>query len=203
MRATLPLLQATDFPAIARGRLETLQVNLGYKCNQSCVHCHVNAGPHRTEAMDDATVADLLAFLRAGGATTLDLTGGAPELHPRFRDIVTAAPYLKAGKIRPIAVTERVPQVPASVPTFAEAGLDKYNPAAWYGLLAPAGTPREIVLKLAAAVAKAADDPGVKERLTTLGSPPLASTPEQFGDFIRAEIVKWRDVVKASGTKLE
>ena len=60
MHATLPLLTATDFPALTRARLDTLQVNLGYKCNQSCLHCHVNAGPNRTEMMDGATAALVL-----------------------------------------------------------------------------------------------------------------------------------------------
>jgi len=91
MHATLPLLNITDFPAIRRRRLETLQVNLGYKCNQSCVHCHVNAGPTRTEMMSRETVFEVVAFLRAANIATLDVTGGAPELNPHFRMLVTAA----------------------------------------------------------------------------------------------------------------
>ena len=91
MRATLPLLVATDFPAIRRDRLDTLQVNLGYKCNQSCLHCHVNAGPTRTEMMDADTVDLVLQVLRHRSIATLDLTGGAPELNVHFRDLVTRA----------------------------------------------------------------------------------------------------------------
>ncbi len=91
MHATLPLLAATDFPAIARGRLDTVQVNLGYVCNQACLHCHVNAGPTRTETMSEATARQVLEFLIATGARTLDLTGGAPELHAQFRPLVRAA----------------------------------------------------------------------------------------------------------------
>jgi radical SAM/Cys-rich protein len=91
MLETLPLLRTTDFPAPRRKRLTTLQVNLGYRCNQSCMHCHVNAGPNRTEMMDDATLALIPAVLAARGLSSLDLTGGAPELHPRFRDLVVAA----------------------------------------------------------------------------------------------------------------
>ncbi len=91
MHATLPLLARTDFPALARRRLEALQVNLGYVCNQSCLHCHVNAGPTRTESMSRETVDQVMAYLAASGATTLDLTGGAPELNPHFRDLVRAA----------------------------------------------------------------------------------------------------------------
>src|SRR5436309_2174883 len=91
MHATLPLLARTDFPAIRRAPLETLQVNLGYVCNQSCVHCHVNAGPKRTESMSLETVDLVLAYLLASGAQAVDLTGGAPELNPHFRHLVTTA----------------------------------------------------------------------------------------------------------------
>jgi len=91
MHPTLSLLAATDFPALKRSRLDTLQVNLGYKCNQSCLHCHVNAGPNRTEMMDETTAALVLDVLRVRGAGTLDLTGGAPELSPHFRTLVQGA----------------------------------------------------------------------------------------------------------------
>src|SRR5690349_6623348 len=85
MHATLPLLAQTDFPAIRRSkRPDTLQVNLGYTCNQSCLHCHVNAGPNRTEQMSRETVDQVLAVLRLGYIKTLDLTGGAPEMNQHF-----------------------------------------------------------------------------------------------------------------------
>ena len=91
MHATLPLLAGTDFPPLARRRLETLQVNLGYVCNQTCLHCHVNAGPTRTETMARETADQVLEYLAASGAATLDLTGGAPELNSHFRRLVRAA----------------------------------------------------------------------------------------------------------------
>ncbi len=91
MHSTKPLLEESDFPPVLRGSLETLQVNLGYRCNLSCVHCHVNAGPKRTEMMSRETVDQVLAFLSGGGIQTLDLTGGAPELNPHFRCLVRSA----------------------------------------------------------------------------------------------------------------
>src|SRR5689334_18275544 len=91
MHATLPLLAHTDFPPIARRKLETLQVNVGYVCNQACLHCHVNAGPTRTETMTRETADLVLQYLAASGAAVLDLTGGAPELNPHFRHLVRAA----------------------------------------------------------------------------------------------------------------
>jgi len=86
-----PLLENSDFPAIQRDKLTTLQVNLGYLCNQTCVHCHVDAGPRRTEIMTRETVDVIIDFLRTSDVTTLDLTGGAPEMNPHFRDLVVAA----------------------------------------------------------------------------------------------------------------
>jgi len=91
MHATLPLMRRYGFPPLRRNRLETLQVNLGYKCNQSCLHCHVNAGPTRTEMMSRGTLADVMVFLQLSKIKILDITGGAPELHPHFRELVTRA----------------------------------------------------------------------------------------------------------------
>jgi len=92
MLATLPLLRKTTFPTLTRAGIETLQVNLGYRCNQTCLHCHVNAGPNRKEAMDSDTVDEVIAFLASNrGVHTLDLTGGAPELNPHFRRLVASA----------------------------------------------------------------------------------------------------------------
>ena len=88
MHNTLPLLIDSDFPAIQRAGLTTLQVNLGYRCNQSCLHCHVNAGPNRKEEMDRSTVSAVQDFILRSGVQHLDLTGGAPEMNANFRDIV-------------------------------------------------------------------------------------------------------------------
>ena len=91
MHATFPLLRKTDFPPIQRKLLDTLQVNLGYKCNQTCQHCHVNAGPTRTEMMDADTIELMLDVLRTRQLSTLDLTGGAPEMNSHFRHLVRQA----------------------------------------------------------------------------------------------------------------
>jgi radical SAM/Cys-rich protein len=91
MHATLPLLEDGGFPPLKRGRLDTLQVNLGYRCNQACLHCHVNAGPTRKEQMALETIDAVIDFLRETDLSTLDITGGAPELNPHFRYLVEAA----------------------------------------------------------------------------------------------------------------
>lgn len=140
MHATLPLLKKIHFPAIERTRLDTLQVNLGYRCNQTCVHCHVNAGPHRTEMMDAATLALIPDVLAARGLATLDLTGGAPELHDGFRGLVRAA---RAQGVRVIDrcnltilfepgqhdlaqfLADQQVEVVASMPCYSAANVDK------------------------------------------------------------------------------
>ena len=91
MHDTLIHLKRGGFPRLRRRGLQTLQVNLGYLCNQSCQHCHVAAGPHRTEMMERDTAADVLRLLTASGARTLDLTGGAPEMNLNFRWLVAQA----------------------------------------------------------------------------------------------------------------
>ena len=91
MHQTLHLMKSRGFPHLRRMALETLQVNLGYKCNQSCFHCHVNASPDRKEMMSLATIEDVIAFMRPSNVKTLDLTGGAPEMNDHFRHLVRAA----------------------------------------------------------------------------------------------------------------
>ena len=140
MRPTLPLLVQTDFPAIRRRALDTLQVNLGYKCNQTCLHCHVNAGPNRTEMMDADTVQLVLDLLRERRLTTLDLTGGAPELNEHFRDLVRGARALGVRVIDRCNLTilsepgqeglaeflaEQGVEVTASLPCYSPANVDR------------------------------------------------------------------------------
>jgi radical SAM/Cys-rich protein len=94
MRDTLPLLDKIPFPTLRRGKLYTLQINVGYRCNQSCFHCHVNAGPNRTEEMAGDVADTVLEFIARRGIATLDITGGAPELNAHFRRLVTRARML-------------------------------------------------------------------------------------------------------------
>jgi radical SAM/Cys-rich protein len=140
MHATLPLLKHTGFPAIQRRRPDTLQVNLGYRCNQTCVHCHVNAGPNRTEMMDRETMALIPQILEGRGIGSLDLTGGAPELHEGFRDLVRAARALGARVIDRCNLTilfepghedladflaEQKVEIVASLPCYSATNVDQ------------------------------------------------------------------------------
>ncbi len=140
MLDTFPLLVRTDFPAIARGKPETLQANLGYRCNQSCFHCHVAASPKRTEEMSWATMETLLAFAGRHGIRTLDLTGGAPEMNPNFRRLVVAARAMGLRVIDRCNLTilgepghetlaaflaDSAVEITASLPCYLEENVDK------------------------------------------------------------------------------
>ncbi|WP_445366495.1 arsenosugar biosynthesis radical SAM (seleno)protein ArsS [Methylomonas sp. BW4-1] len=114
MHDTKPLLADSDFPAIFRKSLQILQINLGYRCNLSCVHCHVNAGPKRTEMMSRETIDEILALADAANIHSLDLTGGAPEMHPDFRYLVRAA------RDRGIAVIDRCNLTILEEPEYAD-----------------------------------------------------------------------------------
>ena len=140
MHATLPLLKTTDFPAIARRALDTLQVNVGYRCNQACHHCHVNASPDRKEMMGRETVELILRVLEARGIPTLDVTGGAPELNPNFRHLVSEARALGARVIDRCNLTvlnepgfedlaeflsSEAVEITASLPCYTKDNVDK------------------------------------------------------------------------------
>ena len=144
MHATLPLLQKTSFPRIARRATETLQINLGYKCNQTCQHCHVNAGPNRTEMMSPETIKVVLAYLKTHQVATVDLTGGAPELNEHFRMLVREARALGVRVIDRCNLTilqepgqdglaeflaEQQVEVVASMPCYSQENVDKQRGA--------------------------------------------------------------------------
>ena len=139
MRNMLPLLKNTDFPAIKRARMHTLQVNLGYLCNQTCFHCHVNAGPKRKEIMDETTINLLIQLMQQANIKTLDLTGGAPEMNPHFRKLVLAARKLNINVIDRCNLTildeegyewladflaENQVEIAASLPCYLEDNVD-------------------------------------------------------------------------------
>jgi tripartite-type tricarboxylate transporter receptor subunit TctC len=111
---------------------------------------------------------------------------------------------IKSGQARPIAVASntRLPALP-DVPTAAEAGVKGFESAAWFGFVAPRGTPRAVIERLNKEVVAATADPAVRTRLTDFGAEPLASTPEEFGRFISSEMVKWREIITKGNITLE
>jgi tripartite-type tricarboxylate transporter receptor subunit TctC len=138
-----------------------------------------------------------------GSAPALtDLLGGQVQL--MFDVMLSALPHVKAGRLKALAVTsiKRFPQLPDLV-TLDESGLPGFNVSSWWGVAAPAGTPKEIIAKLNGEVNKSLGTPKVKERLLSLGAEPIGGTPEQFSKHIQEEIVKWAKAVRSSGAKVD
>ncbi len=140
MHETIHLLEKTDFPKIIRSKVETLQVNLGYQCNQSCTHCHVDAGPNRKEMMTAENIDIVVDYMQAQDINILDLTGGAPELHSQFRELVKIAHNQSRHVIERCNLTileephqedlaeflaEHKVEVVASLPCYLEENVDK------------------------------------------------------------------------------
>ena len=140
---------------------------------------------------------------RGSAPAVTDLLAGNTDV--MFDNLPSALPHIKAGKLKALAVTsrERSSALPG-VPTIEEAAkLKGFDASSWFGLFAPAGTPRVIVDKIQADVAKALAVPEVRDRFIAQGAQPGGSTPDQFAAFIRAETDKWTKVVKASNAKID
>ena len=146
---------------------------------------------------------DILHVPYKGSSFALtDLLGGQVQL--MFDNMPSALPHVKAGKLRALAVTspKRSSALP-DIPTMDEEGLKGFDATSWFGLLAPAGTPKDIIAKLNAAAVKALATPEMRERLASQGAEAVGNTPEQFAAFIKAEIEKWAKIVKASGARVD
>jgi len=139
---------------------------------------------------------------KGGGPSVIALLSG--EVSVGFATMPSVIPHVKAGKLRALAVTtaQRSPSFP-QLPTISEAGVPGYDAGSWYGLLVPAGTPKEVVARLNAETVKLLKLPEVKERLDSAGFEVLVSTPEEYAAFTRNEIEKWAKVVKASGARAD
>jgi tripartite-type tricarboxylate transporter receptor subunit TctC len=126
------------------------------------------------------------------------------QIHFVVIGVPAAAPHIKAGKLRALALITpaRSPALP-EVPTVAEAGLPNFEVTTWYGVLAPAGTPKPVVSRLNAALVRIMHTPEMKERLATMATDPVTNTPEEFADYIKREIVKWGEVVRRAGLKAD
>ncbi|WP_246475195.1 Bug family tripartite tricarboxylate transporter substrate binding protein [Diaphorobacter ruginosibacter] len=131
-----------------------------------------------------------------------DLIGGQVQIG--FDNLPSSIGFVKSGKVRALAVTtaRRWPGAP-DIPTVAESGVPGYEVSGWFGLLAPAGTPREILNKLQGTIAEAVKSPEVAKQLNDLGAEPVANKPEVFAQEIKDDVEKWRKVVKTTGVKLD
>jgi tripartite-type tricarboxylate transporter receptor subunit TctC len=140
---------------------------------------------------------------KGSGPALLDMISGTMDV--MFDNLPSSLPQIKAGKLKALAVTSRQRSAALpDVPTIEEAaGLKGFDATSWFGLLAPAGTPPDIINRIQQEVAKSLNSPAVKEKLLAQGAIPSGSTPAEFGKHIAAETVKWAKVVKASGAKVD
>jgi tripartite-type tricarboxylate transporter receptor subunit TctC len=139
---------------------------------------------------------------KGGGPAMNELLGGQVQVHMNVP--VNLIPQIQAGKLKGLAVTgdARLPPIP-QVPTFREAGLPAFDMTNWNGLLAPAGTPKPVIDRLAAEIARILQLPDIRERLAAQGQTPWSSAPEQFATLIRAEVDRFAKVVKQANIKAE
>jgi tripartite-type tricarboxylate transporter receptor subunit TctC len=171
---------------------------LSYASSGNGTSIHLSAELFKTMAG-----VDMLHIPYKGSAPAVtDLIAGQVQL--MFDNLPSSIAQVKAGKLRPIAVTtlKRSPALP-DVPTIAESGLPGYDASSWFGMHAPAGTPKDIISKIHGVVTKSLQAPEMIERLSTQGAQPVGNTPEEFTEFLRVEIAKWARVVKASGARVD
>ncbi len=139
---------------------------------------------------------------KGGGPAMIDLVAG--QIAMMIEPMPSALPQLRAGKVKALAVTTRERSSAApDIPTMAEAGIAGYDLTIWLGFFAPAGTPREIITKVNSELARVLRASDLRERLAQQGVDPIIDTPDEFGAYVRTEIARWGDVVRASGTKLD
>jgi tripartite-type tricarboxylate transporter receptor subunit TctC len=146
---------------------------------------------------------DMLHVPYKGGGQAMPAQLGG-EVALSFSTVVSSLPHVKSGRLRGLAVTsaKRTPAAP-EFPTVAESGLPGYEAVSWYGVLAPAGTPRDILMRLNMEIVRALKLPEVRQLMLAQGAEPVSESPEQFAALIKSDIAKWGDVVRKSGAKAD
>ncbi|NBR28991.1 MAG: hypothetical protein EBT83_11375 [Betaproteobacteria bacterium] len=160
---------------------------------RSGLFCDANCSSHALRA--PTSIASMAAV------TTAVLSGEVPIM---FSNLISTMPQVQAGRLRALGITgpARLPAAP-EIPTIAESGLPGYEVTGWYGIMAPANTPADIVNRLGAAIAKSLQSPEVLRRFAGEGIDPVGSTPEAFGKLVHADLVKWAEVVRISGARVD
>ncbi|MBI4189313.1 MAG: tripartite tricarboxylate transporter substrate binding protein [Betaproteobacteria bacterium] len=189
---SVPVKSVKEFIALAKARPG--QLNYGSS--------GVGSANHLAGALFQEMTGTKLVHIpfKGAGPATIALMGG--EIDFMFSSTTAVVAQVKLGRLRAIAVTgpKRFSEMP-NIPTVSEAGLPGFVVTGWFGVVAPAGTPREIINKLGAEIVKVVQQPAVQERFASLGTVPVGSSPQEFAAFLRAEIEKWSRVVKASGAR--
>ena len=194
VNATLPVSSAKEFIAYAKANSGKLAFGSG---------SNGSAGHLAGELFKVDTGTDITHIPYKGGApATQALLAGDTQF--MFDNLANAMPQVKAGKLKALAITtaERSKLAP-DLPTMAEAGLRGFDISTWFGLFAPAGTPKDVIAKWNAEVAKILNSPEMREKLIAQGAEPSPTTPEQFAAFVKSEIPKYAKIIKASGAKVD
>ncbi len=192
--ASLPVKSLQEFIALAKSRAG--QLRYGSAGSGSVTHLAVEL----FRSMAGIEVAHIP--YKGAGPAMIDLLGG--QLDFMFDSVLTSTPLIKAGRLRALGQTAgRRSPVLADVPSIGEAALPGYDVSTWFGLVAPANTPREIIAKLNAAMVKSLAASETRERLLAQGIEPLGGTPAAFAQLLRDELPKWAQVVKVSGARIE
>ena len=194
VNASLPVGSAKEFVAYAKANSGKLAFGSG---------SNGSAGHLAGELFKVDTATDIVHVPYKGGApATQGLLAGDTQF--MFDNLANAMPQVKAGKLKALAVTTAGrSKLAPELPTMAEAGLPGFDISTWFGLLAPAGTPRPVIDKWNAEVVKILNSPDMRERLTAQGAEPAPTTPEEFAAFIRSEVLKYARIVKVSGAKVD
>jgi tripartite-type tricarboxylate transporter receptor subunit TctC len=194
VNASVPARNVKELVALAKAKPGTLSIASGGSGSSQ----HLAA-----EIFKSAAGIDMVHIpYKGGGAAYIDLVGG--QVQVMIDAVQQAMPHIKSGKLRAIAVAspQRNPQLP-DVPTIAESGVPGYEASAWYGFVAPAGTPKEVVSLLSSEIARILALPDVKQTLAGPGLVPIGSTPEEFAAHIRAETDKYAKVIKSANIKAD
>ena len=193
VNANVPAKSVAELVALAKAKPG--QLNFGSAGNGSAIH--MAGAMFKTMAG-----IDIVHVPYKGNAASLaDLVAGRVQI--MFSNLLTTAPHVKAGRLRVLAIStaKRSPQAP-DLPTIAESGVPGYDYAPWYGILAPARTPRAIIMRLNREIGEVVNAPDMKARFRKQGIDLVSSTPEEFAALIRREIPKWREIVKKSGARV-
>jgi tripartite-type tricarboxylate transporter receptor subunit TctC len=179
---------------IARANSKPENLSIGHGGNGTAMHLSAELFNH----MAGTHIA--LVPYRGTGPVTADLLAGHIPLG--ITDIPSSLALIKAGQIKALAISsiKRYPLIP-DIPTFDEGGVPGFESIGWFGVLAPAGTPSEVIGKLNRAFVAALDDPELRDRILAVGADPTPSTPNEFAAFIASETAKWKQVISVSGAK--
>jgi len=191
---SVPARTVKEFIALAKSRPG--QINFASSGSGTSIHMSA-------ELFKMMTGVDMVHITYKGsGPALIDLMSGQVSI--MFDNLTSSIGYIRAGRLRPIAITtaKRYPGLP-DLPTVAESGVPGYEASAWFGVVAPAGTPREIIARLNTEINRAINLPDMRERFEQQGAVPAPGTPDDFREHIRSEVAKWAKVVKASGVKVE